>query len=60
MFEAAHREPETTIHWHLNERYLASTASLHQVSLSPPPGTHRLTLVDADGAEISREFTVVE
>jgi penicillin-binding protein 1C len=60
VFEAAHREPEATIHWHLNENYVASTSSLHQISLSPLPGNHRLTLVDEDGAQTSRSFTVME
>ncbi len=58
VFEAAHREPATTIHWHLDERYVGSTEGLHQVSLSPEPGEHRLTLVDEDGARVSRRFTV--
>ena len=60
VFEAAHREPETTIHWHLDEQYVASTRTLHQVSLSPEPGAHRLTLVDESGARVSRSFTVAE
>ncbi len=59
VFEAAHRQPAATIHWHLDDRYVASTQTLHQVSLSPEPGEHRLTLVDEDGARVSRSFTVV-
>jgi penicillin-binding protein 1C len=59
VFEAAHREPRTTIYWHLDGDYLGSTADIHQMSLAPKPGEHRLVLVDEDGARSERLFTVL-
>jgi len=60
VFEAAHREPAKTIHWHLDQTYLGSTRHFHQMALRPAPGDHVLTLVDEDGATVARRFKVLE
>jgi penicillin-binding protein 1C len=60
VFEAVHRDPAATIHWHLDGGYLGSTGGVHQMALDPPPGKHRLTLVDSEGNSVEREFEVLE
>jgi penicillin-binding protein 1C len=59
VFEAVHREDGATIHWHLDENYLASTRVFHQISLNPEPGEHRLVLTDGEGRRLERMFRVV-
>ena len=59
VFQAAHRQPETTIYWHLDETFLGATTTFHQMELHPPPGEHLLTLVDANGYRLQRKFEVV-
>ncbi len=59
VFEAVHKESGATIHWHLDERYLASTRVFHQVAARPAPGEHRLVLVDDGGRRLERTFEVV-
>ena len=59
VFEAVHRQPETFIHWHLDEDYLGTTQSFHQVSLRPAPGDHLLVLVDSEGRRLERRFRVI-
>jgi penicillin-binding protein 1C len=59
VFEAVHREDGATIHWHLDERYLASTRVFHQIAARPEPGEHRLVLVDDEGRRLERTFEVV-
>ena len=59
VFEASHRDPRASIYWHLDDTYLATTRAPHQLSLSPEPGDHVLTLVDADGHRVQRHFTVI-
>ena len=59
VFEAAHRDPRTTIYWHLDGDYLGSTVDIHQMLLAPKPGEHRLVLVDEDGERSERLFTVL-
>lgn len=60
VFIAAHRNPETTIFWHLDAEYLGATRDLHQFTLAPPPGEHTLTLVDLNGEALARKFTVLD
>ncbi len=59
VFKAAHREPRTTVYWHLDETYLGQTRDIHQMSLAPGPGKHILTLVDENGERLERRFTVL-
>ena len=59
IFEAVHREGGATVHWHLDEQYLASTRVFHQISVNPEPGEHRLVLMDDEGRRLERRFQVV-
>ena len=59
VFEAVHRRSDATLHWHLDERYLATTHDFHQIALRTHPGRHRLTLVDQRGEVLTRSFDVL-
>ena len=59
VFEAVHRQEESVIHWHLDDRYIASTSHYHQVSVNPDPGEHLLVLTDGDGRRLERRFKVI-
>ncbi|MBF0120111.1 MAG: penicillin-binding protein 1C [Desulfobacterales bacterium] len=59
VFEAAHRNPQTTIYWHLDDEYLGETRTIHQIALAPIPGEHILTLVDKNGESFQRKFLVL-
>ena len=59
VFEAAHRDPRARVFWHLDDEYQGETVELHQMALAPPPGPHRLVLVDERGETIERRFTAV-
>jgi len=54
-----HREEGATVHWHLDEDYVASTRVFHEIALAPEPGPHRLVLTDGEGRRIERLFQVV-
>jgi penicillin-binding protein 1C len=56
LFRAAHRDPGAAVFWHLDERYLGMTRSLHQMEVNPSPGPHTLTLVDDRGEVLTRSF----
>jgi penicillin-binding protein 1C len=56
IFRAAHRDPRTTVFWHLDGVYLGETTELHDMEARPGPGLHRLTLVDEYGEECALEF----
>jgi penicillin-binding protein 1C len=57
--EVAHRNPSKTIFWHLDENYIGSTRSIHQMELYTGSGNHILTAVDEDGNTIRCEFRVI-
>jgi penicillin-binding protein 1C len=59
VFQAAHRDADATVHWHLDDEYVTTTRGLHQVSLDPEPGEHTLTVVDQAGARVQVVFAVL-
>jgi penicillin-binding protein 1C len=59
VFEAVHRDRGATIHWSLDETYLASTRVFHQIGVAPDAGRHRLVLTDDEGRRLVREFEVI-
>nr|WP_238354468.1 penicillin-binding protein 1C [Fulvivirga marina] len=59
VFEVAHRRPETTIYWHLNNQFVGATTRIHQLSVSPPAGNYELTLVDDKGKYIAQKFKII-
>lgn len=59
IFEAAHRNMDTRIFWHLDENYVGETNRFHQIALSPQPGEHTITLIDEHGNTLKKRFLVV-
>ena len=57
--EVAHRNPSKKIFWHLDETYIGTTRSIHQLELVTGSGNHILTAVDEDGNTIKCEFMVI-
>lgn len=58
--EAVHRNPSKKIFWHLDEDYVTTTKSIHQVEILSGAGNHLLTLVDEDGNTIRCLFVIVD
>ena len=58
VFNLAHRNPSTTVWWHLDQHYVGETRYIHQLTLAPEPGKHHLTVVDQQGYSLSISFTV--
>lgn len=58
VFSVAHRQPEKTIFWYLDEDYLGSTTDFHDMELLPAAGKHLLTLTDEDGVRSEIWFEV--
>ncbi len=59
VFQAAHRESDAEIFWHLDGEYLGATKTFHQMALRPPPGLHVLTLVDKNGYRLEQRFEIL-
>jgi penicillin-binding protein 1C len=59
IFEAAHRNPNTTIYWHLDEEFVTATKQFHQAALHPPSGKHKIVLVDENGETAEMKFEII-
>ena len=59
VFEVAHRNPRSQLHWHLNDVYLGTTLGQHLLSLQPATGHHILTVTDNEGNVVKRKFRVL-
>lgn len=60
ILNAAHRNPDAKIYWHIDQEFVGSTQSFHQLAISPLPGKHTLTLVDEDGNRLVQVFTILD
>lgn len=56
VFEAAHRNINTKIYWHLDDNYIGETKEIHQMALNPSVGKHKLMLVDENGIAVTVKF----
>ncbi|WP_419934418.1 penicillin-binding protein 1C [Candidatus Palauibacter sp.] len=59
VFAAAHRDPDATLHWHLDDRYVGSTSVFHEQALDVADGWHVVTIVDEMGNRARRGFEVL-
>lgn len=59
VFSVAHRQADATVFWHLDDTYLGQTRTFHSMELRPPPGPHRIVLVDDKGNRLEQAFEVV-
>ena len=58
IFEIAHRNPQKTIFWTLNNQFLGQTRHNHQMPIDVEKGTYDLRCVDEDGVELYRRVVV--
>ncbi len=59
IFNATHRNQQKKIYWHIDEEYIGTTQSFHQMAINSLPGNHTLTLVDEDGERLVQKFSVL-
>lgn len=59
VFEAAHRNINTMIYWHLDDDYIGDTREIHQLALNPSVGKHKLMIIDENGIAVTVKFEVV-
>ena len=58
VLRVAHRNPDTTLYWYLDGRYINSTTQFHELSLKLSPGTYMLDVTDTAGNNIAQSFTI--
>lgn len=53
VLNLAHRNPSTTIFWHLDNEWIGQTRFIHQLRIRPSDGNHQIITTDSDGNTIS-------
>lgn len=59
VFQLAHHDSRTVVYWYLDGNFMGSTQNSHQLSVSPPSGKHRLTVIDETGQSLEENFEVL-
>jgi penicillin-binding protein 1C len=59
VFEAIHRDAESTVYWYLDDDYLGATRGRHRMEAQPSAGEHSLLLVDAQGERLESKLEVI-
>jgi penicillin-binding protein 1C len=59
LFELAHRNPASTVYWHIDGVFIGTTQKRHQMAIQSATGNHTLTLVDDRGEVLERRFNVL-
>lgn len=60
VFEAAHRIPQTSVFWYIDNVYITETKNFHHIAVSPAVGKHRLVLADELGEIVTVPFEIIE
>ncbi|MBK8700188.1 MAG: penicillin-binding protein 1C [Saprospiraceae bacterium] len=60
VFRASHVNAGAKLYWHLDQKYLGFTEVYHTKEIKAPPGKHRVTLMDGQGIQVTRNFEVVD
>ena len=59
IFEAVHRNTNTSIYWHIDDKFITETNFFHHIAVNPSKGKHKLTLIDSNGEVLSRNFEII-
>lgn len=60
VFEIAHRQPESKVFWHLDNQFIGTTQTEHNLELAASAGNHTMTIVDEMGEQVSWVFEALE
>jgi penicillin-binding protein 1C len=60
IFKATHKQKNVVLYWFMDEQCIGTTKDIHQLSVLPPKGRHKLTITDELGESVTCEFELVE
>ncbi|MBW2960233.1 penicillin-binding protein 1C [Mesonia aestuariivivens] len=58
VFKLAHHNPNTTVYWYLDKKFITTTQTFHELLYEPEPGKHSLTATDQEGNSITQEILI--
>ncbi len=59
VIKIAHKNPKSTLYWHLDDTYLGQTKSKHEYPIVTSIGKHTITVVDNNGNTIKKNINCV-
>ncbi|MEZ4874448.1 MAG: penicillin-binding protein 1C [Flavobacteriaceae bacterium] len=58
VFTLAHRKPESTVYWYLDETFIGTTHTFHELAIQPKPGNYWLSAVDEEGNQVKQYISI--
>lgn len=59
ILKIAHINPETKVFWYIDNEFIKTTETFHEIGVLPTVGKHTITVVDALGNELKRNINIV-
>ncbi len=59
IFEIAHRNPSSTVFWHIDGALVGTTKDIHQLGITASKGKHMLSISDNTGETLTIPFEVL-
>ncbi|WP_298417593.1 penicillin-binding protein 1C [uncultured Kordia sp.] len=60
VLRLAHSIPETKVFWYVDEAFIGTTQTIHEMEILPKKGIHKITVVDEFGNEATRSVEIQE
>ncbi len=54
----AHRNPHLKVYWYIDDTYIATTETFHQIAINPSIGKHLITAIDEKGNQVTSKITI--
>jgi len=58
ILKIAHTNPQTKVFWYVDDVFIQTTETFHEIGVLPSAGKHTITVVDALGNELKRTITI--
>ncbi len=58
VLKIAHTNPETKVFLYIDNKFIQTTETFHEIGILPPTGKHIITVVDALGNELKRSIAI--
>ncbi len=58
VLKITHNTPDIKVFWYIDDEFIGSTQTLHQLAIQPKIGNYTITVVDEFGNEIKRKIEV--
>lgn len=60
ILKLTHKDPNAKVFWYVNEKYIKTTETFHEIGLQPKKGNYIITAVDEKGNVVKRMIEIKE